>query len=84
MCYGYSACMDVCVICISVYHMLAWYLRRPEECDEFGIGVKGFFFFELPCGCCESYLVLEEESVFSVAKPSLWHPFCFILLASNF
>lgn len=47
--------MSVCLpVYMDVYHMCAWYLRRPKESVRSFGTVTGHC--ELPCGCWEPHL----------------------------
>ena len=50
-------CMNVLLACLSVYHMHAWSLQKPEEGIRTpGTGVTDGC--ETPCGCWEFHLGL--------------------------
>lgn len=48
----YFVCMNILSICLSVYHMHAWHLWKPEEKVGF-LGTEIAEDCELPCRCWE-------------------------------
>lgn len=69
-------CMGVLLTCMSVHHMRAWYLQRPEEDTRTGVNHS----WEPPCERWELSLVLCKSS--HSATPSALQVF-FLVLGSK-
>lgn len=54
---------------MSMYHMHAQCLQRPEESIRFP-GSRVIYGCKLACGCWDSNLSLEEQSVILTTEPS--------------